>query len=132
MNKLLSLRKKPHLVCLKGINYSMLSKNSVVIRAMQYGSLNNNEIESIRRLIRRKIKRSGQLSIRAYGYLPLLKKPAEVRMGKGKGNKLRYKIFPVRPGQILVQLEKISVDIALDVLKLCLNKLSVRAYVEVI
>jgi large subunit ribosomal protein L16 len=99
------------------------------IRSQQFGSLSDKEIESTRRVIRRKIRRTGELFTHAYGYLPLFKKPSEVRMGKGKGNKLRCKVFPVRPGQILFSLRKVSLTLALQALKAGLKKLSISGYV---
>lgn len=123
--------KKPHLVSLKGIKYNYCWGDSIIIRAQQFGRLTDREIESARRVIRRKIRRTGELSVRAYSYLPLFKKPSEVRMGKGKGSKLRFNIFPVRPGQILFHLKKVPITIGISALRSGLKKLSVDSYITI-
>jgi large subunit ribosomal protein L16 len=80
----------------------------VVVRAAAYSYLSKQAIEAFRKVVapyfRKKAKGASKFYIRCYAHLPLMKKPAEVRMGGGKGSKLRGYVCPVRPGQILFEL----------------------------
>lgn len=79
----------------------------IVIRSTQYGYLSANAIEAFRKVLaphfRKKSSKIYKFFIRCYSYLPLTKKPSEVRMGGGKGAKIRGFYSPVRPGQILFE-----------------------------
>ncbi len=80
----------------------------VIVRSAEYGYLPKQTIEAFRKVLsphfRKKTRGMSKFYIRCYPYLPLMKKPAEVRMGGGKGSKLRALVCPVRPGQILFEL----------------------------
>jgi ribosomal protein L16 len=80
----------------------------VVVRSAEYGYLSKQTIEAFRKVLaphfRKKARGFSKFYIRCYPHLPLIKKPAEVRMGGGKGSKLRGFVCPVRPGQILFEL----------------------------
>jgi ribosomal protein L16/L10AE len=84
------------------------SGRRVVVRSSQYAYISRESIEAFRKVIaphfRKKVKGLSKFYIRCYPHLPLMKKPAEVRMGGGKGNKLRTHVCPVRPGQVLFEL----------------------------
>jgi large subunit ribosomal protein L16 len=79
----------------------------VVVRSTQYGYISENSIEAFRKVLaphfRKKSSKIYKFFIRCYSYLPLTKKPSEVRMGGGKGSKIRGFYSPVRPGQILFE-----------------------------
>lgn len=79
----------------------------IVVRSTQYGYLSGNAIEAFRKVLaphfRKKSSKIYKFFIRCYSYLPLTKKPSEVRMGGGKGSKIRGFYSPVRPGQILFE-----------------------------
>lgn len=79
----------------------------VVVKASQHGYVSANSIEAFRKVLapyfRKKDARNYKFLIRCYSFLPLTKKPAEVRMGGGKGSKVRRFVSPVRPGQILFE-----------------------------
>lgn len=78
---------------------------AVVVRSTQYGYLSDKSIEAFRKVIapyfRKKSYVKSAFFIHVYPFVPLTKKPAEVRMGGGKGSKIRGFFSPVRPGQIL-------------------------------
>ena len=79
----------------------------VVLKSARYGYISANSIEAFRKVLapyfRKKASKIYKFYIRCYPFLPLTKKPAEVRMGGGKGSKVRGFYSPVRPGQILFE-----------------------------
>lgn len=79
----------------------------VVVRSAEYGYISENSIEAFRKVIapffRKKESKIYKFLIRCYSYIPLTKKPSEVRIGGGKGSKIRGFFSPVRPGQILFE-----------------------------
>lgn len=86
---------------------SPLRFRRVVVRSTQYGYVSANSIEAFRKVIapyfRKKTSKIYKFLIRCYSFLPLTKKPSEVRIGGGKGSKVRGFFSPVRPGQILFE-----------------------------
>jgi large subunit ribosomal protein L16 len=80
------------------------------------------QIEAARIAINRKIKRSGQLWIRVFPDKPITKKPAETRMGIGKGNP-EYWVAQVKPGRILYELTGVDDELAREALQLAASKL---------
>lgn len=111
----------------KGVRLEGLSL--FVLRALEIGQITEAQIEAARKIVKRKIKKKGILHVRAYPFLNLVRKPAEVRMGKGKGSRPRGRIFPVRPGQVLFQLSGVSSFNAVSALKSAANKLAVKVAV---
>jgi large subunit ribosomal protein L16 len=79
-----------------------------IVRSAAYAYLSREAIEAFRKVVsphfRKRSKGRSRFHIRCYAHLPLMKKPAEVRMGGGKGSKLRTFVCPVRPGQILFEI----------------------------
>jgi len=79
-----------------------------IVRSASYAYLSREAIEAFRKVVsphfRKRSKGRSRFHIRCYPHLPLMKKPAEVRMGGGKGSKLRTFVCPVRPGQILFEI----------------------------
>jgi len=86
---------------------SPLRFRRVVVRATRHGYISGNSIEAFRKVIapyfRKKTSKIYKFLIRCYPYLMLTKKPSEVRMGGGKGSKIRGFFCPVKPGQVLFE-----------------------------
>lgn len=95
------------------------------LQTLDCGWLRAREIEAARVAIARHVKRGGKLYIRLFPDKPISKKPAETRMGKGKGNPEEW-VAVVRPGRILFELEGVEETIAREALRLAGHKLGVR------
>jgi len=95
------------------------------LQAVECGAINANQIEAARIAMTRHVKRGGKMWIRIFPDKPFTKKPAEVRMGKGKGAPEGW-VAIVRPGKILYEMEGISKEMAQEALRLASHKLSVR------
>ena len=92
------------------------------LKAMEPQWLTNRQIEAARVAITRHIKRAGKLWIRVFPDKPVTVKPAETRMGKGKGNP-EYWVAVVKPGRVLFELEGVPADVARRALELAASKL---------
>ena len=101
-----------------------LSFGSFGIKTLEEAWITGRQIEAARQAISRFMKREGQIWIRIFPDKPVTKKPAEVRMGKGKGNPEGF-IAPVTPGRILFEIEGVSYEIAKEALRLAAQKLPV-------
>jgi large subunit ribosomal protein L16 len=115
---------------------NQLSFGSFGIKALESCWLTGRQIEAARQAVTRYMKREGQIWIRVFPDKPITKKPAEVRMGKGKGAPEGF-VFPVTPGRILIEAEGVSLEIAKEALRLAAQKLPIttrfivrRDYVE--
>jgi len=95
------------------------------LKALEPAWVTNRQIEAARVAITRKIKRGGKMWIRIFPDKPVTIKPAETRMGKGKGNP-EYWVAVVKPGRVLFELEGIPEQLARDALKLGASKLPIR------
>jgi len=95
------------------------------LQALEPGRISNRQIEAARVAMTRHIKRGGKVWIRIFPDKPLTKKPAEVRMGKGKGNPEIW-VAPVRPGRVLFELEGVDPDVARRAMDLAAAKLPIR------
>jgi large subunit ribosomal protein L16 len=80
------------------------------------------QIEAARRAITRHLRRAGRVWIRIFPDVPVSTKPAEVRMGKGKGNP-EYWVARVKPGRIMFEIDGVNADLATEALKLASAKL---------
>lgn len=94
------------------------------IKAMKAGWLTSRQIEAARIAMTRHIKRGGKVWIRVFPDKPITKKPAEVRMGKGKGAPEEW-VAVVKPGRILYELEGISEELAREAIRLAGHKLPI-------
>ena len=94
------------------------------LQATECGRLTARQIEAGRIALTRHVKRGGQVWIRVFPDKPITKKPAEVRMGKGKGNPEEW-VAVVKPGRVLYELEGVPEDVAREAMRLCSHKLSV-------
>ena len=95
------------------------------IKAVGPGMITARQIEAARRSLSRQMKRGGKLWIRIFPDIPFTKKPAETRMGSGKGNP-EYWITKIRPGRILFEVSGIDESAARNALRLASFKLPVR------
>ena len=103
-------------------NQSTLSFGKYGIRALESGRLRLNTIEAVRRVITRKLRRSGQVWIRVYPDISVSAKPLEVRMGKGKGSP-SYWMCRIKSGQLLYEIDGVSRILAKQASLLAASKL---------
>jgi large subunit ribosomal protein L16 len=92
------------------------------LQAIESGKLSARQIEAARIAMTRHVKRGGKIWIRVFPDKPITKKPAETRMGKGKGNVEDW-VAAVRRGRILYEMEGVTRDIAVQALRLASSKL---------
>ncbi len=104
---------------------SSISFGQYAMKAMEPCWLTNRQIEAARVAIMRHIKRAGKLWIRVFPDKPVTVKPAETRMGKGKGAP-EYWVAVVKPGRIIFELEGVSDDLARRAMQLASAKLPVK------
>jgi large subunit ribosomal protein L16 len=98
------------------------------LQALEPGWVSARQIEAARRAIVRAIRRRGKVWIRVFPDKPITQKPAETRMGKGKGN-VEFWVSVVKPGRILFEVGGLPEDIAKEALHLASYKLSVKTKV---
>ncbi len=96
------------------------------IAAMERYWITNRQIEAARIAITRHIKRGGKVWIRIFPDIPYTKKPAETRMGKGKGNP-EYWVAAVKPGTILFEIGGVTREMAAEAIKLAGSKLPIHS-----
>ena len=94
------------------------------LKAMEPGWVTSRQIEAARIAITRYVKRGGQVWTRIFPDKPITKKPAETRMGKGKGNP-EYWVAVVKPGRILYEMGGVTPDIAREAFRLASHKLPI-------
>jgi len=100
----------------------------VGLKAMQPGRITARQIEAARRAMTRHIRRQGKVWIRIFPDVPVSTKPAEVRMGKGKGSP-EYWMCRVKPGRIMFEMEGVPSDIARVAFELAAAKLPISTRV---
>ena len=91
---------------------------------MENAWITGRQLEAARQAVTRHMKREGQIWIRIFPDKPITKKPAEVRMGKGKGAPEGF-VAPITPGRMLFEVEGVSYEIAKEALRLAAQKLPV-------
>ena len=101
---------------------SSISFGDYALKATSSGKMTAQQIEAARVAINRKIKRGGKVWIRVFPDKPVTKKPAETRMGKGKGSP-EFWVAPIKPGKILYELSGVDEELAVRALTLAGNKL---------
>ena len=102
-----------------------LSNGMFGIKSLDQNLLTSRQIEAARIAITRYMKREGQVWIRIFPDKPMTSKPAEVRMGKGKGAPSHW-VAPVRPGRIMFEVDGVELNTAKEALRLGAQKLPVR------
>ena len=115
---------------MKGRNRGLALRGSSVsfgefgLKATERGRLTARQIEAARRAMTRDIKRGGKIWIRVFPDKPIIKKPLEVRQGKGKGN-VEYWVCPIKPGKILFEMEGVDEELAKEAFALASAKMPV-------
>ena len=104
---------------------SEISFGEFGLKALEPAWITNRQIEAARVALTRHIKRGGKVWIRIFPDKPVTVKPAETRMGKGKGNP-EYWVAVVKPGRILFELEGVTEKVARDALRLASAKLPIK------
>ncbi|MCX6352737.1 MAG: 50S ribosomal protein L16 [Bacteroidetes bacterium] len=116
--------RKTHKSRIKGLAYNgtTISYGSFALKGLEPKYLTSRQIEAARIAITRYMKREGQLWIRLFPDKPMTKKPAEVRMGKGKGSP-EYWVAVCEPGKIIFEIDGVSEEIAREAMRLGAQKL---------
>ena len=94
------------------------------LKAIGRGRITARQIEAARRVMTRHIKRGGRVWIRIFPDKPITKKPAEVRMGKGKGS-VEFFVAEIQPGKMLYEMDGVSEEIAREAFRLAAAKLPI-------
>jgi len=115
----------------KAFKGSTISFGEYALKSIERGKITSRQIEAARVAINRKVKRGGKLWIRIFPDFPYTQKPAETRMGKGKGNPEGY-IAKIKPGRILFELAGVDEDLARQALKSASFKLPVKTKIIVV
>ncbi len=103
---------------------NQLAFGSFGIKALEEAWITGRQIEAARQAVTRHMKREGQIWIRIFPDKPITKKPAEVRMGKGKGAPEAF-VAPITPGRIILEAEGVPFEIAKEALRLAAQKLPI-------
>ncbi len=109
----------------KALRGSNIDFGEYGLKALEPAWLTDRQIEAARVALTRFIKRGGKVWIRVFPDKPVTVKPAETRMGKGKGNP-EYWVAVVKPGRILFELEGVTPEIAKDAFDLAAHKLPIK------
>ncbi len=117
--------------CQKGRNRGKASRGNIVnegeygLQALEAGLITANQIEAARIAMTRYIKRGGKVWIKIFPNKPISKKPADTRMGKGKGA-TEYWVAVVKPERVLFEIAGVTEDIAREALRLAMHKLPIK------
>ncbi len=95
------------------------------IKTLEEAWISARQIEAARQAVTRHLKRQGKVWIRIFPDKPVTKKPAEVRMGKGKGDIYQY-VARVNPGRIMFEVEGVPMELAKEALRLAAQKMPVK------
>ncbi len=115
----------------KGRNKGIATRGAAVsfgdfgLKAIDRGRLTARQIEAARRAMTRHIKRGGRIWIRIFPDKPISQKPAEVRMGNGKGNP-EYYVAEIQPGKMLYEMDGVNEELAREAFRLAAAKLPLR------
>jgi large subunit ribosomal protein L16 len=117
---------------MRGASYrgSNLEFGDFGLQALECGRLTAQQIEAARIAMTRSIKRGGKIWIRIFPDKPITKKPAETRMGKGKGAPEAW-VAVIRPGRMIYEMEGISKEVANEALRLAAHKLPIKTKIVV-
>ena len=110
----------------KATRGNMITDGEYGLQALEGGAITSNQIEAARVAMTRYIKRGGKVWIKIFPDKPVTKKPAETRMGKGKGA-VEFWVAPVKPGRVMFEIAGIPEETAREALRLAMNKLSVKS-----
>ncbi len=104
---------------------NQLAQGSFGIKALEETWITGRQLEAARQAVTRFMKREGQIWIRIFPDKPITKKPAEVRMGKGKGAPEGF-VAPITPGRIIIEAEGVPYEVAKEALRLGAQKLPIK------
>ena len=104
---------------------SSLNFGEYGLQAVDCGYISSKQIEAARIAMTRHVKRGGKIWIRIFPDKPITKKPAEVRMGKGKGAPEGW-VAVIKPGRILYEMSGVTKELALEALRLAMHKLPIK------
>lgn len=112
---------------MKGLAHrgSEVTFGSYGLKTLEQGWITSRQIEAARIAVTRYMKREGKVWIRIFPDKPVTSKPAEVRMGKGKGALSHY-VAPVKPGRIMFEAEGVPFEVAKEAMRLAAQKLPVK------
>ena len=120
------MRKSPEKLARPDTRGTTVAFGSYGLKATSQSRVRSNQIEAARRVISRTLGKTGKIWIRIFPDRPVTSKPAEVPMGKGKGDP-DYFMFEVRPGRILFEIDGVSEEVAREALRKATCKLPVQA-----
>lgn len=124
-------KRTKHRKVMKGHNRGKATRGTEVtygtygLQTLEAAWITSNQIEAARIAMTRFIKRGGRVWIKIFPDKPITKKPAETRMGSGKGS-VEYWVAPVKPGRILFEMDGVTEDIAKEAFRLAAHKLPVK------
>ena len=120
--------RKPQKGRMKGMASSgnYVSFGTFGLKALEPGWITSRQIEAARIVLSRSIKKVGKVWIRIFPHKAITKKPAETRMGKGKGSP-EYWVAVIKPGRILFEVDGLDFDEAQEAFRKCSNKLPIKA-----
>ena len=112
---------------MKGLSYrgNTVSYGTYGLKALEPGWITSRQIEATRISISRRVRKIGKMWIRIFPDKPITKKPAETRMGKGKGSP-EYWVSVVKPGRILFEIDGLDFDQAKEAFRACSHKLPIK------
>lgn len=122
-----TMRKNPTKVGID-VRGSRLSFGSFGLKTTTYARIRSQQIESARKVISREIGKNGKLWIRIFPDMPYTAKPAEVKLGKGKGDPQGY-CAPVKPGRIIFEVDGVEESVAREALRKAGTKLPIKSVV---
>ena len=102
---------------------------SIGLKSLESGRLTAKQIQSVRQVINKKIKKIGRLKVNVFPQVPVSKKPVEVRMGKGKGN-VDHWVFKVKAGVVLYEIETNSILTSIKALELSQRRLPLKTKIK--
>ena len=105
-----------------------LKYSSIALLSREIGQVTNFELESLRKFLRRSLKKRGQIFFRCFPQTPITKKPNEVRLGKGKGN-IKYWTALVRKNDVILEIKSYGLLNIKDILIKAKSKLSIKTFV---
>jgi len=119
--------RKVHRGRMKGISKggTDLAFGEYGLQALEAGWVSSKQLEAARVALTRHIKRGGKVWISVFPHKPVTKKPAETRMGGGKGAPESW-VAVVKPGKVMFELSGVSLDVAKEAIRLASNKLSIK------
>ena len=109
----------------KALRGNKVSNGDYGLQALEPAWITSNQIEAARIAMTRYIKRGGQVWIKIFPDNPVTEKPAETRMGSGKGSP-EYWVAVVKPGRVLFEIAGVSEDVAREAMRLAMHKLPIK------